>query len=101
MAVENLVRTKCDRCKSVIEEVVNAGTGENREQKLTLYVEQDGAPPIEFMDLCKKCADRVDSLCMQLRLEKEEKVAPVKAKSSQKKSKDQKADQGETSSLTN
>lgn len=73
MAVETLTRTKCDRCKSVIEETPNPDGGEERESKPVIYVEQKGQPPIKFEDLCGKCTDRAANLCAQLRLEKEDK----------------------------
>jgi hypothetical protein len=73
MAVETLTRTRCDRCKNVVEETPVVAQADGDTKKPLLYVEQQGHPPIKFEDLCPKCADRVDNLCVQLRLEKDDK----------------------------
>ena len=71
MAREIISRTRCDRCKSVIEEADAFGDVEAEESpKPVLYVECRGEAPINFADLCKKCTDRVKNLCTQMRLEK-------------------------------
>jgi NAD-dependent dihydropyrimidine dehydrogenase PreA subunit len=97
MAVETLTRTKCDRCKSVIEETPNSGAGETREAKPIIYVEQKGHPPIKFEDLCQKCTDRVANLCTQMRLEKDDNKASSNGSSESKKDKKNKDKKGKGS----
>jgi hypothetical protein len=97
MAVETVTRIKCDRCKNVVEETAGA-SDTNRESKPIIYVEQKDNPPIKFDDLCAKCSDRVDNLCKQLRLEKDEPAkpaaAPTESKKDAKANKDSKKDKG-------
>ena len=80
MAVEKLVRTTCDRCKNVIEELHNASAGDDRGGKPVLYLEHKSAPALKFEDLCQKCSERVENLIGQIKLEKEEKKPAKKAK---------------------
>ena len=62
MAVKTLVRTTCDRCEKLIEEVPNASTGETRTGKPLVYVEARDIDPIRFDDLCARCLPRTVSL---------------------------------------
>jgi hypothetical protein len=76
MARKTVTLTTCDRCKGGIEEeegTTKDDTFGDPAENVVLYLERKGQPAIKFEDLCKKCSDRVDNLCSQIRLDKDDK----------------------------
>ena len=88
MAVEQLVRLTCDRCRTVMDEGVSPSKFEEDEAPVIFYMEGKEVgldEAVSFHDVCEKCRERVRALIGQITLTKDDTPAPKGKKATAKK----------------
>lgn len=82
MAMQQVIRVTCDRCKGLAQEISGSEAPTFDQRTVQIVTTLGGVEDVQLRDLCAKCKTRVTALIKMIRLDKDDMETKAPADSS-------------------